>query len=474
VAGRLTCWGTSLPPPPISSEKNQGLEQQVLSEKLFAAEKRLTVVRLVVIAANTLIYTLLMDKAGTIPWLAYGVIGVAWAYALYVYVAQPYRKYAILRSSYFTSVSDSALIVLWLHATGGFHSPFFLLLYISVVAISFRYPIKETVFAALLYAFAYGGLLAVSGEVSGHWSDAVVRITYIFISAMLGATISGEVLQQMASRLKLEEQLRAEEQAKLLAAQEAIKLREDFLSIAGHELKTPLTALQLQVEGVGRLAAARAGEAEMDARILQRLEKASRHLRRVSRMVEDLLDVSRITSGRLKLEEEYFDLAEMAHDVINRYAETAVKQGCQIEFRDLVHPIGHWDRMRLEQVLTNLLSNAIKYGSGKPVGIEVADLDGWAVLKVTDHGIGIQPKDQQRIFERFERAASEHRFGGFGLGLWIAKRIIEASGGKILLDSAEGQGATFSVILPLRPSGSRFPPLGRLDQSNEPRGRVGA
>lgn len=212
----------------------------------------------------------------------------------------------------------------------------------------------------------------------------------------------------------------------------------------------------------------------MDARILQRLEKASRHLRRVSRMVEDLLDVSRITSGRLKLEEEYFDLAEMAHDVINRYAETAVKQGCQIEFRDLVHPIGHWDRMRLEQVLTNLLSNAIKYGSGKPVGIEVADLDGWAVLKVTDHGIGIQPKDQQRIFERFERAASEHRFGGFGLGLWIAKRIIEASGGKILLDSAEGQGATFSVILPLRPSGSRFPPLGRLDQSNEPRGRVGA
>jgi signal transduction histidine kinase len=241
--------------------------------------------------------------------------------------------------------------------------------------------------------------------------------------------------------------------------QNAIKLREDFLSIAGHELKTPLTALQLQVDGVGRLAAARAAETNIGAKVLQRLEKASAHLRRVNRMVEDLLDVSRIKAGRLQLEKEEFDLAEMAREVIARYSETATKQGCKIEFRDTDHPIGQWDRDRLEQVLTNLLSNAIKYGSEKPIEIEVSVQNGWAVLKVRDHGIGIPPEDQQRIFERFERAVSEHRFGGFGLGLWIAKRITEACGGEILLESAAGQGATFSVVLPLQPPGSVSQPF---------------
>jgi two-component system, OmpR family, sensor kinase len=136
-------------------------------------------------------------------------------------------------------------------------------------------------------------------------------------------------------------------------------------------------------------------------------------------------------------------------EVRARFEPEASRAGCAVLVEAEPELRGHWDRLRLDQVLTNLLSNAIKYGPGKPVEIRARREDGHVLLRVTDHGMGVDPKDHERIFERFERAASERKFGGFGVGLWITRRIVHAMGGTISVTSLLGQGATFEVKLPL-------------------------
>jgi signal transduction histidine kinase len=135
--------------------------------------------------------------------------------------------------------------------------------------------------------------------------------------------------------------------------------------------------------------------------------------------------------------------------VVSQYAETAQKMGCPAEVRAAERVVGQWDRARMEQVITNLLSNALKYGRGKPVEIEVSHHSGKAMLTVQDYGIGIEAANLTRIFERFERAVSEREFGGLGLGLWIVRRIVEASGGSVTVQSEPNSGSTFMVALPL-------------------------
>jgi len=171
-------------------------------------------IRLIVVAANSVLYWLVLDKQGTIPWLANAVIGIAALYGLYVWFAEPYRRYPILLSSYFTSLSDSALIMVWLYATGSIASPFYLLLYISMVAIAFRYPARQTLFASLVYSGSYFALLLLTGDLSGHWDEAAVRIIYIFLAAALGVGISSEFYAQTAAKLQLQEKLNQEERAR--------------------------------------------------------------------------------------------------------------------------------------------------------------------------------------------------------------------------------------------------------------------
>jgi PAS domain S-box-containing protein len=229
-------------------------------------------------------------------------------------------------------------------------------------------------------------------------------------------------------------------------ATEAIKVRDEFLSVAGHELKTPLAALLLQLASLLRLVR-RPGTVDL-VRLGERLEKTVGHGARLERLIDQLLDVSRITSGRLRLDRETVDLAEVTAEVIARFADESARAGSPIELGG--GPArGQWDRQRLDQVVTNLVSNALKYGAGNPVRVQVRPEPGDRVaLQVTDRGIGIALEHQRRIFERFERAVSDRSYGGLGLGLWITRQIVEAHGGEILVQSEPGRGATFTVVLP--------------------------
>jgi PAS domain S-box-containing protein len=247
--------------------------------------------------------------------------------------------------------------------------------------------------------------------------------------------------QERAAGLERERAARTE-------AENAVRVRDEFLSIAAHELKTPLTSLQLQVQmllaaargsGLGSIAPARAGTM---------LDSLNRQTGRLGRLIENLLDVSRISAGRLQLEREPFDLVTVVREAAGRLAQQLASAGCTLTLNAPAPVSGTWDRMRIEQVATNLLSNALKYGPGKPVEVSVTEVDGRARLEVRDHGIGIAPENRARIFGRFERAVSARNYGGLGLGLYITRQIVEAHGGSIGVEDAPGGGSIFIVWLP--------------------------
>lgn len=244
-------------------------------------------------------------------------------------------------------------------------------------------------------------------------------------------------------------QLEASRESLLDELKQALRARDDFLSVASHELRTPLTAMRLQVDSLARQVAA--GNVAAD-KLLPKLFGAQRQVDRLELLVGDLLDVSRVVAGRLRLRTETVDLGQLAQQVGLRFQELYAAAGSRLAF-DVAGPVsGEWDPGRLDQVVANLLSNALKYGQGAPVRVAVTTTGDRARLRVTDQGIGIALAQQLRLFNRFERAVSERQYTGMGLGLWICREIVEAHGGTIDVASAPGTGSVFTVELPCRPA----------------------
>jgi PAS domain S-box-containing protein len=233
-------------------------------------------------------------------------------------------------------------------------------------------------------------------------------------------------------------------------AQSAVAARDEFLSIASHELRTPLTALRLALGNMRRVTSREALERLPPEHVERVLAAAERQGQRLEKLVAALLDVSRIHMGKLELDLDEVELGAVVCDALTQLEDEASQTGSTLSAAgDPVH--GAWDRLRLSQVVTNLLSNAVKYGAGKPVEVSYGPSAAGAFVLVRDRGIGIAPTDQRQIFERFERAVSSRNYGGLGLGLYIVRRIVEAHGGTIRVESTPGEGSAFRVELPLRP-----------------------
>lgn len=227
----------------------------------------------------------------------------------------------------------------------------------------------------------------------------------------------------------------------------AITARDDFLSIASHELKTPLTSLQLQNQMMMRKITKDEEPVSVDD-WKSFLKRDFKQLERLGRLINDMLDISRINSGNLSIQKASFDLGSVVLDVVQITKDQFIDSGVEIQHHIQEGIEVTWDQFRIEQVISNLLINAIKYGNRKPIDITVKDDKDFAYMIFSDHGIGVQEKDLQRIFQRFERAVPAKEISGMGLGLHIVKEIVERHGGQVSVHSESGKGSTFTVKLP--------------------------
>ena len=236
--------------------------------------------------------------------------------------------------------------------------------------------------------------------------------------------------------------------------QEALQVRDDFISVAAHELRTPITPLQLTLESLQLTVRNSQNTHGFMAERLpleqmgKKLDIAVRQVDRLIKLVTHVLDISRLSAGRIDLNLEEVDLSAVAEEVATRFLDDAIRAGCTLAVSTPGPVLGRWDRLRLDQAITNYISNAIKYGAGRPIEVQVEASELTARLTVRDYGIGISPEDQIRIFKRFERAVSQRYITGFGLGLWIVSEIVEALRGRVSVESLPGEGSLFALELP--------------------------
>lgn len=224
----------------------------------------------------------------------------------------------------------------------------------------------------------------------------------------------------------------------------AISARDEFIAIAAHELRNPMTPIVGQVQ----LLLSRARREQASPALLQGLEMLEMAVDHYVRRATTLLEITRLNSEDVRLEPSAFDLCELVRACVRKYEQLATRAGSTLE---CVHegPVdGAWDHLATEQVLDNLVSNAIRYGDGKPVRVEVDSDPSSVEVRVIDHGIGIAPEDRERIFQRFERGPTAPRSGGFGIGLWLSTKLVQAQGGTLTLTSEVGNGSTFILRLP--------------------------
>ena len=225
---------------------------------------------------------------------------------------------------------------------------------------------------------------------------------------------------------------------------EAVRARDDLLAIAGHELRNPLTPIQLCVQLIRM--AERIGDLVKIRAELTRLERLLDHFLKRTTV---LLDVAQINTGKLRITPAELNLSELARGIVESHAPMLARSGSKMIADIQPNVVGMLDEIGVSQILDNLLSNAIKYGEGNPIELAIAVADNAALITVRDHGVGIDAAERERIFERFERAVRKTSQPGFGLGLWVTRKLIDAMGGSITATGQKGAGSLFTVTLPL-------------------------
>ncbi|MBD9443252.1 hybrid sensor histidine kinase/response regulator [Pseudomonas sp. PDM04] len=260
----------------------------------------------------------------------------------------------------------------------------------------------------------------------------------------------------MKQQVEALEQSRREQEALLkqlqstqLELQQAVRMRDDFMSIVAHEVRTPLNGLILETQlRKMHLARDNAGAFTLD-KMQAMVDRDERQIKSLIRLIEDMLDVSRIRTGKLSIRPTRFDLSALVRNLLQNFAPQIDAAECTVSL-DAEQPVlGNWDEFRIEQVISNLLTNALRYGAKSPISVKVYSEQNQARVEVRDAGIGIGEENQKRIFQQFERVTAKHAVAGLGLGLFISEQIVTAHGGTITVDSRIGEGALFRVCLPL-------------------------
>ncbi len=350
----------------------------------------------------------------------------------------------------FIGIASIGLTWAFLPITG---DNFFAFNFLAIVIAAYLRGIRAGIFSIILITLGSYYFFFFPNNSSSSFAVFLVRtvifiiagyITCLLIDKLANTNESAAFKKREKENLALIEKLQAEK----IKDKKEIQARDEFLSIASHELKTPLSAMLLQLQtALHNIKSVSLANFSV-AKLMKMLESTEQQSLRLSRMISDLLNVSLITTGKLSLEKEEIDIAKLTKDVADRFSEKIKHDGYKIKL-DIKGPInGYWDKLRIEQAISNLLANAIKYGEGKPIEIRTEKRRSNAYITVIDQGIGIPTDEKERIFERFERGnANGHK--GLGVGLYITSQIIKAHRGNIKIQSREGAGSTFTIELPI-------------------------
>ncbi|MDF9773382.1 hybrid sensor histidine kinase/response regulator [Pseudomonas baetica] len=234
-----------------------------------------------------------------------------------------------------------------------------------------------------------------------------------------------------------------------LELEQAVRMRDDFMSIVAHEVRTPLNGLILETQ-LRKMHLARDNAAAFTLdKMHAMVDRDERQIKNLIRLIEDMLDVSRIRTGKLSIRPTCFDLSALVRELLQNFSRQIDAAETSVTLDAEQPVIGNWDEFRIEQVISNLLTNALRYGAKGPISVKVYSEEGRALVDVQDQGIGISEENQERIFQQFERVSAKHAVAGLGLGLFISEQIVTAHGGTITVQSRIGEGALFRVCLPL-------------------------
>lgn len=277
---------------------------------------------------------------------------------------------------------------------------------------------------------------------------AVKSKVSVFVDLYRQRKTLNEQLEALERSRQQQEVLLGQLQATQKELEHAVRMRDDFMSVVSHEVRTPLNGLILETQ-LRKMHLAKGNAAAFSLDKMQGMvERDERQIKSLIRLIEDMLDVARIRTGKLSIRPQAFDLCELVNSVVDRFIPQATAAGMTIDCQTPTVVEGHWDEFRIEQVVANLLTNALRYGGQGAVEVWVDTDAQWARVHVRDHGVGISEEDQRRIFQQFERASNRHAIAGLGLGLFISEQIVAAHGGHISVQSTLGQGAVFTVHLP--------------------------